>query len=82
MRLHCRLRELRGSKPLKQMARETGINRGYLSRYETGKELPRDHHVATLIRHYGGTPATWYTPHVVLELTDDSGERLNRREAA
>lgn len=76
MRLACRLRELRGSKPLKQMARETGINRGYLSRYETGKELPRDHHVAQLQWHYGGSPASWYTPHVVLEVTDDQGEPL------
>ena len=60
------------------MARETGINRGYLSRYETGKELPRDHHVATLEKHYGAPARTWYGRHIWVDVTDDNGEPIWR----
>jgi transcriptional regulator with XRE-family HTH domain len=81
MRVRCRLRVLRGDRSLRAMEAVTGISRGYLSRYENGKEFPRDHHVEALERAYGEPWTRWYGPHVVVELVTDHGHPLGRRVA-
>lgn len=81
MRVKCRLRALRGERSLRSMEAETGISRGYLSRYENGKEFPRDHHVAALERCYGAPARSWFAPHVWIELLGDTGHALPRGPA-
>lgn len=58
------------------MEGETGISRGYLSRYENGKEFIRDHHVAKIEKAYGVPVREIYAPHVWLELLDDDGGKI------
>lgn len=76
MRVRCALRRLRGDRSLRQMEQETGISRGYLSRYENGKEIPRDHHIDALERAYAAPAASWYHGHVWLELRTDLDEPI------
>lgn len=76
MRVKCRLRELRGERSLNQMQAETGINKGYLSRYELGKEFPRDHHIQALERVYGARAESWYGKHIWVELQPDEADRI------
>lgn len=71
MRLKCKLRELRGDRPLRQVEAETSIARGTLSRYETGQQVPPDRHIPALERAYRAPWPEWYAPHVVIELTPD-----------
>lgn len=71
MRVRCRLKELRGTRSLRSMEAETGISRGYLSRYENGKEIVRDHHLAAIERCYGAPLSRLYPPHVLVELYPD-----------
>lgn len=71
MRLRCHLRQLRDGVSIREMADRTGIDKGYLSRYERGMEIPRDHHVQALESAYGAPARDWYAPHVWLELHRD-----------
>lgn len=72
MRVRCRLRHLRGKRSLRAMEAETGISRGYLSRYENGKEFPRDHHIPALEKAYGAPAKTWYGIHIWVDLLPDA----------
>lgn len=77
MRVKCRLRDLREARglTLRQMEQETGISRGYLSRFERGRELPADQHVAALERAYGAPAESWFAPHVWIEIEPDELEQ-------
>lgn len=64
MRLACQLRRFREQRDPKLSLRDveaaTGISRGYLSRYERGRELPRDDKVPVLEETYGMPSRDWY----------------------
>lgn len=60
MRLRCRLRDHRGDRSLRELERETGINRAYLSLIKRGKLLPPDRLVGQLEQAYGLPLDEWY----------------------
>lgn len=48
-----RLKKLRGIKPRRLVAHETGISYSGLSNYETGLRVPTDDHKIVLAKYYG-----------------------------
>ncbi len=60
MRLRCRLREIRGDRPLRELESATGINRGELSRFERGVALPTEEQTLRLQDAYGVDHSQWY----------------------
>ncbi len=75
MRLACRLRELRAPRSLRDLAEETGLNRGALSRIERGQELPRDEWIETLERAYGAPVEEWFDRRTLLVLVLEDDEK-------
>jgi transcriptional regulator with XRE-family HTH domain len=53
MILPNRLRELRGTRKLKDVAAEAGVHYAYLSQLEHGRLLPRDKWIPGIERAYG-----------------------------
>lgn len=60
MRLRCRLREIRGRRPLKHLADESGVARATLNLIENGRQLPKDEQVEAIERAYGVPLAEFY----------------------
>ena len=71
MRVRCKLRELRGDRSLRELARATGINHGRLSEIEHGHLLPRDDQLEQLERAYDAPRHTWYPDHQLLQFEHD-----------
>lgn len=58
-----RLKELRGYKPRRVVAEETGINLNTLISYETGERVPRDINKVVLANYYGkSVEEIFFTP--------------------
>ena len=73
MRVPCRLREIRGRRPLRDIADQAGVNRGTLSMIELGRMLPKDEQIPGLEHAYGRPVEDFYSPRVLLALADDEG---------
>jgi transcriptional regulator with XRE-family HTH domain len=69
MFVECRLREIRGERSLRELAKAAGLNRGDLSRLERGLRLPPDEWIEQLEEAYGAPRHDWYPPHVLLALS-------------
>jgi transcriptional regulator with XRE-family HTH domain len=76
--VRCHLSEFRGSRSIREIAREAGINPGQLSEIEAGRRLPRDEEIPKLAEVYGAPLSKWYPPLVLvaLEVEDVELERL------
>lgn len=87
MRVRCFLRQIRGERPLSEIARAceahdgTRVNHGELSRIENGIALPRDVVLPGLVAAYGANVDDWYPPLVFLavEFDDDKLTELQAR---
>lgn len=74
MRLTCHLREIRGKRPISEIAENSGVHRGTLSRIERGQQLPSTDQIAKLEAAYG-TPITgWYSSLALLALQEGEAE--------
>ena len=73
MKVRCYLREIRGRRPLRRIAADTGINRGTLSLVERGRMLPKDDWIERMEEAYGAPFDDWYPAAArrVLELDDE-----------
>jgi transcriptional regulator with XRE-family HTH domain len=62
MHVTCHLREIRERAQLsiRDIAERTGIDRGTLSYFELGRQLPKDDVVPMLEEAYGAELARWY----------------------
>ncbi len=74
MRLVCHLREIRGKRPLREIAEECGINRGTLSMIENGVHLPKNEDLYAMGMAYGAPPTKWYSELGLLALQEDPPE--------
>jgi transcriptional regulator with XRE-family HTH domain len=74
VRLRSRLKELRGRKPLREIAAESGVHRGTLSMIESGRLLPKDEHVEALERAYAAPRTDWYSAAGLLAIEEDDEE--------
>lgn len=81
MRLRCHLRTIRGETPLRQIATESGVNAGDLSRIELGQSLPRDRDIAALEQAYGARLEDWYPRRTLIafEVDEDELEGIRAR---
>lgn len=81
MRVRCFLKEIRGPRSLRNVAGETAINPGMLSRIEQGVAFPKDDEIPALARAYGAPISDWYPPLVLiaLEFDDSALEALRER---
>jgi transcriptional regulator with XRE-family HTH domain len=72
VKVRCHLREIRGRRGLREISEACGINRGLLSRVETGRVLPQDNWIEAMEMAYGAPFADWYPPLTirVLELDE------------
>lgn len=69
------MREIRGSRPLAEIARAANISAGELSKVERGIALPRDEWLARLEAAYGAPRHEWWPPVVLIALEpEDDGE--------
>lgn len=75
MKLPTLLRQIRVDQALSltDVVERTGISRGMLSQFETGRALPPDRHLAQLELAYG-PPHLWYSAPILLMLQDDNGD--------
>ena len=73
MRLNCRLRDARGTRPLREIAEASGVQQAYLSQIELGRLLPKDDWLPGLVRAYGLDVDEWYPAleSLALELARD-----------
>lgn len=73
MRVPCHLRQLREglAKTLREVEMETGISRGDLSAYETGRKLVADRHELQLEEAYGAPSHEWYPPALLVLIEPD-----------
>ncbi len=71
MRLRCKLRQLRGDRPLSEIAKATKINRGTLSLIELGRLLPKDEQIEPMEQAYGEPFECWYTRRANVVLEED-----------
>lgn len=60
MRLKCHLHAIRGSRPLRELAEASGVNRGELSKIENGRALPKDEWIPAIEEAYGAPVDRWY----------------------
>lgn len=83
MRVPCHLRALREGlgKTLREVELETGISRGDLSAYETGRKLVADRHEVQLQEAYECQSSLWYPPALLLLIEPDE-RRLGEIVAA
>ena len=80
MHLICFLKEIRGTRPLRSVADEAGVNPGMLSRIENGMALPKDDQIPMLEAAYRAQVTDWYPKGVLLALTFDGDEVGQIRE--
>jgi transcriptional regulator with XRE-family HTH domain len=71
VKLHCKLRELRGDQSLRHLAAEAGISSGVLSQIEQGRALPRDRDLARLETAYGAPVEQWYSPRTLVAIREE-----------
>jgi transcriptional regulator with XRE-family HTH domain len=62
-----------GFESLQEVKDATGIDRGLLSQFESGRRLPPDRDIPQLELAYG-PPALWYEPSVLLAIQRDNGD--------
>lgn len=60
MKVRCYLREIRGRRPLKEIAAAAEVNHGTLSMIERGRLLPKDEWIEPLEAAYGQPFERWY----------------------
>lgn len=74
MRLPCNLREIRGKRPMIEIARAAKVAEAELSKIERGLALPRDEWMDALEEAYGAPRHEWWPPAVLVVLeAEDSG---------
>lgn len=71
MRVPTNLRRIRGDRSIADIEHASGVNRGTLSRLETGRGFPSDKHVDALEQAYGATIDEWYPPKLLVLLQED-----------
>jgi transcriptional regulator with XRE-family HTH domain len=71
MRLRCHLREARGKRSIREIAAESGIDRGSLSQIERGQRLPLDDQVRAIERVYGIARTEFYDANGTLAIVPD-----------
>jgi transcriptional regulator with XRE-family HTH domain len=76
VKVRCYLREIRGRRPLRDLAEASGVNRGTLSTIELGRRLPKDEEIEPLEQAYGQPFEHWYPAAVTraLELDEERVE--------
>ncbi len=79
MRIHCRIRELRGDESLRDFADRVGMNRGTLSRIETGRGLPSDEEAQRIAEVLGRPLTDLYPPIALLAIELDPEPTPRRR---
>lgn len=80
MRLRCHLREIRGTRTLREIAELSGVPASELSKIENGIQVPKDESIAGLVRAYQAKPVDWYGPMTLLALESDDGQIAAIRE--
>lgn len=71
MKLICHLREIRGSRKLREISQASGVPISTLSLLERGQLLARDDDVESLEAAYGRPRTEWYAPAVLLAVSSD-----------
>ncbi len=71
MKLHCKLRDLRGDRSLRHVAETAGISSGVLSQIEQGRALPRDRDLERLEAVYGAPVEQWYSPRTLVAMREE-----------
>lgn len=80
MRVRCFLREIRGSRSLREIATAADVNAGNLSRIELGSAFPKDDEIPRLEVAYGAEVSEWYPGRVLLALEVEDDELHDLRE--
>jgi transcriptional regulator with XRE-family HTH domain len=62
-----------GFESLQEVKDATGIDRGLLSQFESGRRLPPDRDIPQLELAYG-PPSTWYEPELLFLIQRDNGD--------
>jgi transcriptional regulator with XRE-family HTH domain len=71
VRLHCRLREFRGGRTLREISDASGVGQPDLSRIERGQQLPADDWLLALEDAYGSPRHEWWPREVLVLLQRD-----------
>ena len=71
MKVRCYLREIRGRRGLRAVAKAAGVDRGTLSMIERGRMLPKDPWIEGMEAAYGAPFEEWYPPLTVRSLELD-----------
>jgi transcriptional regulator with XRE-family HTH domain len=71
VKLRCHLREIRGTRTLREIAELSGVPASELSKIENGIQVPKDESIAALVRAYQAEPVDWYEPMTLLALESD-----------
>jgi hypothetical protein len=84
MRLRCYLREIRGTRPLRELVelckeQDVKVNAGELSRIENGIALARDDQLPALVAAYGANVDDWYPDLVLLAIESDDAKLASIR---
>lgn len=80
MRLRCFLREIRGTRTLREIAELSGVPQSELSKIENGIQVPKDADVEALVAAYQAAPTDWYGPLTLLALESDDAQIAGIRE--
>jgi transcriptional regulator with XRE-family HTH domain len=81
VKARCYLRELRGRRGLREIAKQCGVNAGTLSTIETGRSLPKDKWIDAMEAAYGAPFSKWYPEILVRGLEPDDADPIDLRAA-